>query len=42
MEKQGVIEQINHSEWAAPILAVPKKDGHSHILVILKSLLTNV
>ena len=28
MEKQGVIEQINHSEWAAHNMAVPKKDGH--------------
>ena len=28
MEKQGVIERINHSECAAPIVAVPKKDGH--------------
>ena len=27
MEKQGTIEKVDHSEWAAPIVAVPKKDG---------------
>ena len=31
IEKQGVIERIYHSELAAPIVAVPKKDGHFHI-----------
>ena len=27
MEKAGVLEKISHSEWAAPIVTVPKKDG---------------
>ena len=26
MEKQRTIEKVDHSEWAAPIVAVPKKD----------------
>ena len=27
MERQGIVERVDHSEWAAPIVAVPKKDG---------------
>ena len=27
LEKEGVLEKVNFSEWAAPIVAVPKKDG---------------
>ena len=27
MEDSGVIEKVNHSEWAAPIVVVPKSDG---------------
>ena len=27
LEKQGIIRRVDHSEWAAPIVAVPKKDG---------------
>ena len=27
MEEQGTLERVDHSEWAAPIVAVPKKDG---------------
>ena len=27
MEKAGILEKISHSEWAAPIVTVPKKDG---------------
>ena len=31
LEKLGVIEKIPFSEWAAPIVVVPKKDGRIHI-----------
>lgn len=31
MEKQGIIEKVDHSDWAAPIVAVPKKDGRFRI-----------
>ena len=27
LEQQGIIEKVSHSEWAAPIVAVPEKDG---------------
>ena len=27
LEKQGIIKKVNSSNWAAPIVAVPKKDG---------------
>ena len=27
MEREGFIEHVDHSEWAGPIVAVPKKDG---------------
>ena len=27
LEAEGVIEKITHSDWAAPIVTVPKKDG---------------
>ena len=27
MEEQGIIEKVSHSDWAAPIVPVPKKDG---------------
>ena len=27
LEEQGIIKRVDHSEWAAPIVAVPKKDG---------------
>ena len=26
-ERQGIVERVDHSEWAAPIIAVPKKDS---------------
>ena len=27
LEKQGIIQKVDHADWAAPIVAVPKKDG---------------
>ena len=27
----GVLEKINHSEWAAPIVPIPKADGSLRI-----------
>ena len=31
MEDEGVIERVDHSDWAAPIVIVPKKDGKLRI-----------
>ena len=31
LEKQGIIEKVSHSEWAAPIVPVPKRDGRFRI-----------
>ena len=31
LEQQGIIEKVSYSEWAAPIVAVPKKDGRFRI-----------
>ena len=31
LEQQGIIEKVSHSEWAAPIVTVPKKDGKFRI-----------
>ena len=31
LEAEGVIEKVNQSEWAAPIVAVPKSDGRIRI-----------
>ena len=28
LERAGVLEKVDHSDWAAPIVVVPKKDGH--------------
>ena len=31
LEAQGIITKVNHSEWAAPIVVVPKGDGQLRI-----------
>ena len=31
MEREGIVERVDHSDWAAPIVAVPKKDGSFRI-----------
>ena len=31
LEQEGVLEKTNYSEWAAPIVAVPKPDGRLHL-----------
>ena len=31
LESEGVVERVSHSDWAAPIVAVPKQDGSVRI-----------
>ena len=31
LEAEGILVKVNHSEWAAPIVAVPKQDGKFRI-----------
>ena len=31
LESEGIIQKVSHSDWAAPIVAVPKKDGRFRI-----------
>ena len=31
LEEKGILKKVNHSEWAAPIVPVPKKDGKVRI-----------
>ena len=31
MEQEDIVERVDHSDSAAPIVAVPKKDGSFHI-----------
>ena len=31
LEHRGVLERVDHANWATPILAVPKKDGKTRI-----------
>ena len=27
LEQEGILEKVTHSEWATPIVAIPKPDG---------------
>ena len=31
LEQQGIVEKVSHSDWAAPVVTVPKKDGRFRI-----------
>ena len=31
LEAAGIMERVSHSDWDAPTVAVPKKDGGFHI-----------
>ena len=31
LEQQGILEKVTHSEWATPVVAVPKSDGRYRI-----------
>ncbi len=31
LEKEGIIKRLNSSDWAAPVVPVPKGDGHIRI-----------
>ena len=31
LETSGILKKVSHSDWAAPIVVVPKKDGKIHI-----------
>ena len=36
LEEAGIIEKVSHSDWATPIVAVPKRDGSYRIVGIIK------
>ena len=31
LETQGVLEKVSHSDWATPVVPVPKKDGKTRL-----------
>ena len=31
LEAEGILEKVKHSEWAAPVVAVPKKNGQLRV-----------
>ena len=31
LEAEGTLERVDHSEWATPVVVVPKSDGHYRI-----------
>ena len=31
LEVLGILERVSHSDWAAPIVVAPKKDGRVHL-----------
>ena len=31
LEREGILVKITHSEWATPVVAVPKPDGQVHL-----------
>ena len=35
MEFEDLIERVEYSEWAAPTVAVPQKDGRFHMWVTI-------
>ena len=36
LEKDGIIEKVDHSEWASPVVVIPKKDGRFRLCVDYK------
>ena len=31
LEEEGILQRVSHSDWAAPIVSIPKKDGKFRI-----------